>query len=193
MPRAAKKKERSSREDWLRAALELLGEKGLTNLTIDALCTRLGLTKGSFYWHFTGRQALLSAMVERYASAHHQEILEQLDASGLKDWEQLEALSGAAYDKYSKIDHAMRIWAENSEETRLAVKRSDVSTLRFNEEKLVTMGVSKPRAKAIARLILCAGLGYSFAQPSLGGRKQYEEMGVLIRNLVDLELAKKKK
>lgn len=194
MARAAQKKqERSSREDWLRAALELLGEKGINSITIDALCLRLGLTKGSFYWHFKGRQALLSAMAERYASSHHREIRERLDDSGLQDWEQLQALSRDAYDKYSKIDHAMRIWAEDCEETRDAVKRSDAKTLLFHEEKLVAIGVPKSRAKIIARLMLCAGLGYSFAKPSLGGKKEYNEMGLLIRSLVDIELAKKNK
>jgi len=193
MARAAKKKkqERSSRDDWLRAALELLGEKGIGSITIDALCTRLGLTKGSFYWHFSGRQELLSAMADRYANAHHREIRERLEASGLDDWAQLKQVSKEAYEKYSKIDHAMRIWAEDSEETAEAMKLSDAKTLQFHEERLVNMGVPKAKARLIARLMLCAGLGFSFAQPSLGGRKEYEQMEPLIRSLIDLELQKK--
>lgn len=194
MARPAKKKqERSSREDWLREALELLGEKGINSITIDALCKRLGLTKGSFYWHFSGRQELLSAMAERYASAHHLEIRERLEQSGRDEWGQLQQLSQEAYEKYAKIDQAMRIWAEDCEETLEAVKKSDARTLRFQEEKLKAMGVPLRKARPIARLMLCAGLGYSFAQPSLGGKKEYHEMGSLIKSLVDLELQAKNK
>src|SRR5688572_3312017 len=47
--------------DWAKAALELIAEKGVGALTVSALASRLGVTKGSFYWHFRGRSELLSA------------------------------------------------------------------------------------------------------------------------------------
>jgi hypothetical protein len=45
--------------DWAEAALQLIAEAGLGALTVDALAARLGVTKGSFYWHFKGRSELL--------------------------------------------------------------------------------------------------------------------------------------
>jgi AcrR family transcriptional regulator len=192
MAKSAKKKkqERSSRDDWLRAALELLGEKGIRSITIDALCVKLGLTKGSFYWHFSGRQELLSAMADRYANAHHREIRERLEESGLDEWGQMQQVSREAYEKYAKIDQAMRLWAEECEETADAIKLSDARTLKFHEDLLHRMGVSRAKAKLIGRLMLCAGLGFSMAQPSLGGRKEYDQMEPLIRSLIDLEIQK---
>jgi AcrR family transcriptional regulator len=47
--------------DWAEAALRLIAEKGLGALTVSALASRLGVTKGSFYWHFRGRSELLAA------------------------------------------------------------------------------------------------------------------------------------
>jgi AcrR family transcriptional regulator len=47
--------------DWAEAALQLIAEKGLSALTVSTLATRLGVTKGSFYWHFAGRSELLAA------------------------------------------------------------------------------------------------------------------------------------
>src|SRR5262249_46241776 len=38
--------------DWAEAALQLIAEQGLGALTVSALAARLGVTKGSFYWHF---------------------------------------------------------------------------------------------------------------------------------------------
>ena len=60
--------------DWAEAALQLIAEAGLGALTVDALAARLGVTKGSFYWHFSGRPDLLSAALERWeqrATADH--------------------------------------------------------------------------------------------------------------------------
>ena len=183
---------RLGREDWLEHALEVLREEGIQGVRVERLARDLKVTKGSFYWHFSGRQELLSAMAERYAGAHHREIRERLETSGLDDWGQLQQLSREAYEKYAKIDHAMRIWAEDSSETREAIKRSDQKVLRFQQEKLISMGVPPARAKLLARLILCTGLGFSIAQPSLGGKKEYDQMGALIKRLVELENTSKK-
>jgi AcrR family transcriptional regulator len=52
--------------DWAEAALQLIAEKGLRALTVSTLAARLGVTKGSFYWHFTGRSELLAAALARW-------------------------------------------------------------------------------------------------------------------------------
>ncbi len=52
--------------DWAEAALQLIAEAGLRALTVEALATRLGVTKGSFYWHFKGRSELLADALGRW-------------------------------------------------------------------------------------------------------------------------------
>jgi AcrR family transcriptional regulator len=52
--------------DWAEAALQLIAEKGLRALTVSTLARRLGVTKGSFYWHFQGRSELLAAALARW-------------------------------------------------------------------------------------------------------------------------------
>lgn len=44
----------------MQAALQLIAESGLSALTVDRLASRLGVTKGSFYWHFDSRSDLLA-------------------------------------------------------------------------------------------------------------------------------------
>ena len=56
---------RLSTADWEAAALDALAENGLAGVAIEPLARRLGVTKGSFYWHFTDRDALLAALKER--------------------------------------------------------------------------------------------------------------------------------
>ena len=65
---AAKKKERStlSAGDWEQQALVLVAEKGIRAGAIESLAKRMGVTKGSFYWHFPNRDALLEQSLLRW-------------------------------------------------------------------------------------------------------------------------------
>ena len=55
----AAKTKRLNREDWIRGALELLSTSGIEKVKIVPLAEKLGVTSGSFYWHFTNRRQLL--------------------------------------------------------------------------------------------------------------------------------------
>jgi AcrR family transcriptional regulator len=66
--------------DWAEAALQLIAEKGLGALTVGTLATRLGVTKGSFYWHFQGRSELLAAALAQWEERTTTEAMKGLDA-----------------------------------------------------------------------------------------------------------------
>jgi AcrR family transcriptional regulator len=55
-----------SAEDWEREALELISEQGVQALAVEPLARRMGITKGSFYWHFTSRESLLEKALNRW-------------------------------------------------------------------------------------------------------------------------------
>ena len=63
-----KKNERTtlSAEDWEREALELIAEQGIQALAVEPLARRMSITKGSFYWHFSGRESLLEQALNRW-------------------------------------------------------------------------------------------------------------------------------
>ena len=65
---AAKKKERStlSAGDWEQQALVLIAEKGIRAVAVESLAVRMGVTKGSFYWHFQNRESLLEQSLIRW-------------------------------------------------------------------------------------------------------------------------------
>lgn len=66
--------------DWAEAALQLMAEAGLAALTVDMLARRLGVTKGSFYWHFKGRQELVAAALSRWEQRATSEAIAGLSA-----------------------------------------------------------------------------------------------------------------
>jgi len=63
-----------SPEAWADAALELIAEQGLEALNVESLARHLGVTKGSFYWHFSSRSALLQVALARW-ERHDAEVL----------------------------------------------------------------------------------------------------------------------
>ena len=57
---------RLSAADWEQGALDLIASQGLGAVAVEALARQLGVTKGSFYWHFPTREALLKAALLRW-------------------------------------------------------------------------------------------------------------------------------
>src|SRR4029079_12486845 len=73
-------KPRLSAEDWAMAALDVIAEQGLAAVAVEPLARRLGVTKGSFYWHFPSREALLVAALERWERTEQETVFGQLEA-----------------------------------------------------------------------------------------------------------------
>jgi AcrR family transcriptional regulator len=53
-------------EDWIVAAFQRLAREGIDSLRVEVLARDLGVSKGSFYWHFRDRDELLAQMLERW-------------------------------------------------------------------------------------------------------------------------------
>lgn len=68
-----------TRDDWIEAALDALADGGVAALRVDVLAKRLGITRGSFYWHFADRDALLGAALEEWERTVTTETIEQLE------------------------------------------------------------------------------------------------------------------
>jgi AcrR family transcriptional regulator len=68
-----------SRADWTEAALDALAREGFAAVAIDPLARRLGATKGSFYWHFEGRDDLVAAVLERWEQRDTVEVVAALE------------------------------------------------------------------------------------------------------------------
>jgi AcrR family transcriptional regulator len=66
--------------DWTAAALEALAEGGIAAVAVEPIAVRLGTTKGSFYWHFSNRDALLEAALLRWERVGTEEIIALIDA-----------------------------------------------------------------------------------------------------------------
>lgn len=71
---------RLSADDWTAAALVALAEGGVAAVAVEPLAARLGATKGSFYWHFRNRDALLEAALRRWERVETGDVIARVEA-----------------------------------------------------------------------------------------------------------------
>jgi AcrR family transcriptional regulator len=69
-----------TRQDWTRVALEALAEHGVAGVAVDRLAKTLGVTRGSFYWHFRDRRELIDAALEQWEREQTIDLLPEAEA-----------------------------------------------------------------------------------------------------------------
>jgi AcrR family transcriptional regulator len=115
-----------SRDRWIDAALEALGERGVEAVRVEPLARKLGVTKGSFYWHFRDRGALLEAMLDRWDRLATQAIIDEVEAlTGPAESKLRAAFSIALATRRADLEVALRQWARRDRRVRRAVERVD--------------------------------------------------------------------
>jgi AcrR family transcriptional regulator len=70
---------RLTADDWAAAALDAMARGGLAAVAVEPLAARLGTTKGSFYWHFRNRDALVSAALQRWETEHTEAVITMVE------------------------------------------------------------------------------------------------------------------
>lgn len=68
-----------SARDWADAALDAIRSGGLAAVAVEPLATRLGASKGSFYWHFPNRAALIDAALARWEELQTEAVIAALE------------------------------------------------------------------------------------------------------------------
>ena len=60
------KKKSLTATDWEEAALNVIAHQGVAAVAVEPLARVLGVTKGSFYWHFSNRLDLVKKSLQRW-------------------------------------------------------------------------------------------------------------------------------
>ncbi len=135
--------------DWAEAALQLIAEKGLRALTVNALAARLGVTKGSFYWHFHGRSELLGAALTRWERATT-ETIKGLDAV-TDSRRRLELmLDAASQPPRSRSLYAALAQAAEDPVVRQVLNRVASARIAYLETCYSNLGLAPAMARSLA-------------------------------------------
>jgi AcrR family transcriptional regulator len=151
---------RLSAEDWALAALDVVAESGLAAVAVEPLAKRLGVTKGSFYWHFRDRPALLEALIADWESRATAPMLDRLKRTGGEPAGRLTALMATvAAEGGGSLDPAMRAWAQNDLKAAASVGRVDAARLTYIAGEFRALGFAATDAWTRARLFYLHLLG----------------------------------
>src|ERR671912_1934075 len=188
MTEAAARNERTARlsaDDWAQAALDQIAEQGVASVAVEPLARRLGVTKGSFYWHFPSRDALLQAALERWEKVEQETVFGSLEKvpdprERLRALFQVVAHEATSHIIYSELLKALDHPAVAPVIGRVSQRRFDYLTASFRQA-----GLSRTEAQHRARLAYAAYVG--FLQLSLQlhqPRLQHDEFEAYVEHVM---------
>ncbi|GAA3224844.1 TetR/AcrR family transcriptional regulator [Actinocorallia longicatena] len=155
-----------ARRDWIEIAYQELAAAGEHGLTITALAARLGVTKGSFYWHFKDRPEFLRALLDRWAHERTDEVLALALGSTTDPRERLRRIQALGHE-IAPVDRAMRLWAQHDPDAAAAVRLADRALLGHVAACLRELGFAPDEAADRALLLLRTWVGaYLVPDPS---------------------------
>ena len=185
-PTPAPRNSRLSADDWAQAALDLIAEQGVAAVAVEPLARRLGVTKGSFYWHFPSRDALLQAALERWETFEQETVFGSLEAVP-DPRERLRALFRVVGHEvkphviYSELLKALDHPAVQPVIDRVSKRRLDYLIASFRQA-----GLSRTDAQHRARLTYAAYVGFLQLSLQLGQPKMtHEEFEAYLAHVID--------
>jgi len=172
--------------DWERAALAALAEGGLGAVAVESLARRLRVTKGSFYWHFPSREALLQSALERWERDDEQSVIAQVEAIHDPRERVRELVRQASQRRPSHAVFAALLKAIDQPSIRPVVERVSQRRLEFVTGAFRQAGFDESRAANRARLAWSAYVGFvqlaQIGQPHM----THDEFEAYIRDFIDV-------
>ena len=156
-------KRRLSKQDWADAALAAIADGGIGAVAIEPIAARLATTKGSFYWHFANREALLEAALAEWERRHTTEVLVGVDAvAGEGPLMQLRALITRVIDDAERDPIGLALLSAASHPgVAKAVERVTETRLAAIAALFVHLGLAPEEARVRALVAYAAYLGHS--------------------------------
>ena len=159
---------RLSLDDWTARALDLLTSEGVGALKVARLCRELGVTKGSFYWHFTDLEALKKAVADRWCEQTRQALTETSSLAGVAPLERIRLMAASLLEDRSwSVERTLRDWARSDPQVAETIADSERHVFGLVEDALLELGHSTKDARLRAGLLVYAGIGFAHGQQSL--------------------------
>jgi AcrR family transcriptional regulator len=139
--RSRGQKTRRSREEWLEAALDILSRGGGTRVRVRDLSAELGVTSGSFYRHFSGRDDFVRSVVKFWQHVSTTQFIERLRGSNADPRARLKALTtGIIEEDLARYDVPVRTWATQEPGVATLIRRADEERLDLVREIFAALG-----------------------------------------------------
>ncbi len=143
--------EKQSKSTWLDAALDLLIRGGINAVRVEVLAKNLGVTKGSFYWHFQDRNQLLEQMLDHWVTTTTAPVMEgQYPDDPVA---RIYAVGANIVDnERARLDPQIRAWALTDKNAERKVREVDQSRFSFLNQLFREAGFNSEDAELRSRL-----------------------------------------
>jgi AcrR family transcriptional regulator len=152
-------RQRLTRDDWAAAALAALGEGGMSAVAVEPLAERLNTTKGSFYWHFPSRNALLQSALELWEERDTTAVHAEVEAAAGDPVERLRVL----IERVAHRDRVLVALLAAADHPAVAPVLGRVTERRvgFLQDLFAEIGLEAGEARRRALLAYSAYLGHA--------------------------------
>jgi AcrR family transcriptional regulator len=161
---------RLAAQDWTGFALKTLAREGFDALKADVLARKLGVSRGSFYWHFTDLDDFHARVIEHWRQTATEAVIADLERYQSRE-ERVEVLLRRALGHDNALEMRMRAWADNNAEAARAVREMDRRRREYMERLLVDAGIAATLAATRVQLLYWVYLGAALSQSRLTGEQ----------------------
>jgi AcrR family transcriptional regulator len=170
--------QRLSREEWLMLALEEVAKEGGAKLRIDKLVEGLGVTKGSFYWHFKDREDFVQSLVAFWAEYTTTRVIEVMSQAQGDAQERLLKLMEVIFTQgLDKYELPMRAWAVEEPQVAGVVQEMEARRLAYIRSFFAEMGFQGQDLEMRTRLFV----GYACGEHVFFSRESQEDQQKTIK------------
>jgi AcrR family transcriptional regulator len=155
-----------SATDWLNHGLKTLAQEGFTALKAVPLAKSMGVSRGSFYWHFADIEAFHAELLKLWRDIAAERIIADVDAAAEKD-NAVERLLRRVFGERLALENAVRRWAVVDPTARAAVQAIDKRRVTYVEGLLRAAGVADDDARTRAQILYWAYLGFALSDGAL--------------------------
>jgi len=161
---------RLTAQDWIDFALTTLAREGFDALKADVLARRIGVSRGSFYWHFRDLGTFHTGVIAQWRQLATEAIIAGLERHESRE-QRLDALLRRGFGHDAVLEIRMRTWADNNAEAARALKDIDRRRREYLERLLVEAGISPPLAATRAQVLYWTYLGAAVSRSRLTGER----------------------
>jgi AcrR family transcriptional regulator len=169
-----------SARDWLDQGLKTLAESGFTALKAEPLAKAMGVSRGSFYWHFADVDAFHAAVLAHWREVAAEQIIAGIEAA-VGNEGPIELLLRRTFGRKPALESAIRSWATLSPVARTAVQAIDRRRLSYVESLLEASGIPSDIARPRAQILYWAFLGFALSEKPLPRDRQAAVLEELVR------------
>ena len=170
-----------SASDWLNQGLKTLADQGFTALKAEPLAKAMGVSRGSFYWHFEDVEAFHAEILKYWREIAAERIIDDVEAATGNGRSALQVLLHRVFGERRALENAVRRWAVIDPAANAAVRAIDKRRLTYVEGHLRRSGISRPVARARAQILYWAYLGFALSDRPLPAAQQRAVIAEMLR------------